>query len=339
MTSINIGNPIVFYQTPIDIYQTQNGSTQVNGMPSEIYSCRGCNQNLASDNPASQYQRQKLIQNTVRVKASLYTMNLAGLAGYQKPSNKYQLVEQAGTPYYAPPRVNWNQMSDRANPAVQVVKTGSGSTYHVSSTRHTIVRNRPGAMSPGGVGVDIKHNSYDRYLNRLKGKSVLRRGPIPPTYGAPIPFNRADPIYGGKTVKTGIINGCECPDVSNGNELIYGPQSNAIQDKILSVTYKFNIGDLVWSKKIYNSTVLYKATIIDIIDGVYTIQFADDKTITRASINELLIYHECTCGPVLSIEEEILANQASSTGIPIANKLLATLECNALTSLSANGIL
>lgn len=266
-------------------------------------------------------------------------MNLAGLAGYQKPSNTYQLVEQAGTPYYAPPRVNWNQMSDRAKPAVQVVKTGSGSTYHGSSTRHTIVRNRPGAMSPGGVGVDIKHNSYDRYLNRLKGKSVLRRGPIPPTYGAPIPFNRADPIYGGKTVKMGIINGCECPDVSNGNELIYGPQSNAIQDKILSVTYKFHIGDLVWSKKIYNSTVLYKATIIDIIDGVYTIQFSDDKTITTASVNELLIYHECTCGPVLSIEEEILANQSSSTGIPIANKLLATLECNALTSLSANGIL
>jgi hypothetical protein len=69
MTNINIANPVLFYQNPIDIYQTQNGSTQVNGIPTELYSCRGCNQNLASDNPASQYQRQKLIQNTVRVKS------------------------------------------------------------------------------------------------------------------------------------------------------------------------------------------------------------------------------------------------------------------------------
>jgi hypothetical protein len=230
-------------------------------------------------------------------------------------------------------------MSDRAKPANQVVKTGSGSTYHGSSTKHTIVRNRPGAMSPGGVGVDIKHNSYDRYLNRLKGKSVLRRGPIPPTYGAPIPFNRADPIYGGKTVKTGIINGCECPNVSNGNEIIYGPQSNAIQDQILSVTYQFHVGDLVWAKKMYNSGILYKATIIGVVDGIYTIQFTDDNSITTASVSELLIYYDCTCTPTLSIEEEILANQRSIIGIQKANELLASLECNALTSLSINEIL
>jgi hypothetical protein len=60
-------------------------------------------------------------------------------------------------------------------------------------------------MSPGGVGVDIKHNSYDRYLNKIKGKAPLRRGVIPPNYGAQIPFNRAFPVYGGKTFKTSII--------------------------------------------------------------------------------------------------------------------------------------
>lgn len=334
MTSINIAKPILFYQSPIDIYQTQNGSTQVDGRPTEAYSCRGCNQNLASDNPASQYQRQKLIQNTVRVKASLYTMNLASLAGYQNPLKTYQLVEQAGTPYYAPPGVNWNQMSDRARPAIQVVKTGSGSAYHGSSTRHTIVRNRPGAMSPGGVGVDIKHNSYDRYLNKLKGKSVLRRGPIPATYGAPIPFNRADPIYGGKIVKTGIINGCDCPTVSNANEIIYGPVSNAIQDKILSVAYKFNVGDFVWTKKFYSSSKLYKAEIISIVDDNYTVRFADDNTIAVVSITDMYIYMPCDCNITLSIEEEILANQRSVVGIQKANSLLASLECDTLTSLS-----
>jgi hypothetical protein len=177
---------------------------------SSVNSCKSCNRNLASNNPASQYQRQKLIQNTVRVQSSLYTMNLAGLSSYQSPLNTYQTVEQAGTPYLIPPKVYWNQMSDRSKPSVQVAKVASGSTYHSSSTRHSITRDRPGAMTSGGIGVDIKHNSYDRYLNKIKGKAPLRRGIIPPTYGSPIPFNRAYPIYGGKTVKTSIINGCNC---------------------------------------------------------------------------------------------------------------------------------
>lgn len=341
MTSVNLFKPFLFYQNPIDMYQTQNGSTQVNGMATETNSCRGCNQNLASDNPASQYQRQKLIQNTVRVKASLYTMNLAGLAGYQNPSNTYQLIEQAGTPYYAPPKVNWNQMSDRAKPANQVVKTASGSAYHGSSTKHTIVRNRPGAMSPGGVGVDIKHNSYDRYLNRLKGKSVLRRGPIPPTYGAPIPFNRAYPVYGGKVVKTAIVNGCdECQkDVSIANEIIYNPESNAIQDQILNVKYTFSIGDFVWANKIYISKELHKAQIINIENGIYIIKFTDDDTITTANINELFIYFDCNCTYTAPIKEEILANQYSVTNKDTADILLGSLECNALALLSEKQIL
>jgi hypothetical protein len=338
MTSVNIANPVLFYQNPIDIYKSQS---LVDELPSQVYKCRDCNNNLASNNPASQYQRQKLIQNTVRVKSSLYTMNLAGLAGYQKPLTTYQLVEQAGTPYNAPPKVNWNQMSDRAKPANQLVKTASGSTYHGSSTKHSIVRNRPGAMSPGGVGVDIKHNSYDRYLNRLKGKSVLRRGPIPPNYGAPIPFNNAAPIYGGKVVKTAIVNGCDdCQtDISTANERIYGPVLNAIQDKILSVKYTFHIGDFVWAKKHYLSKTLFKAQIINIVNGVYTIKFIDDNTITNNSVNSLLIYFDCNCTETLSIQEEILARQYSVLGNQSQSGLLGSLECNALVLLSQNGIL
>ena len=185
------------------------------------YRCRGCNNNLTSNDPASQYQRQKLIQNTVRVKSSLFTMNLAALTTYQTPNSTYKLVDVSGNSYIVSPGVNWNQMSDRREPHIQVVKTGAGSGYHSSSTKHTITANRPGAMSPGGAGVDIKHNSYDRYLNRLKGKAPVRRGVIPPTFGLPyIPFNRADPIYGGKIMKTSIVNGCNCPiGVDNGSIL------------------------------------------------------------------------------------------------------------------------
>ena len=175
--------------------------------------CRFC-ANYSSTSPQVLYHTLKVIQNQVRVPSSEYTMNLAALNAYQRPEDKYQVIQAAGGSYYlAPPRVNWNQMSDRKEPHIQEVVTSSGSTYGGNSLRRSLVRLRPGAMSPGGIGVDIKHNSYDRYLNRLKGKSVLRRGIIPPTFGAPIPFNRAFPIYGGKTVKTNIVNGCSCVPV------------------------------------------------------------------------------------------------------------------------------
>ena len=272
----------------------------------EITSCRGCNNNLAGNDPASQYQRQKIIQNTVRVSASLYTMNLAGLSVYRKPLKVYQQVEQAGTIYVAPPGVNWNQMSDRPTPSVQTAQTSSGSTYRGSSTRHTIVRNRPGAMNPGGVGVDIKHNSYDRYLNRLKGKSVLRRGIIPPNYGQPVLFTRAYPIYGGKTVKTGIINNCDCPDITDNalaDSRIYGSRLSALQDLILSVHYEYHVGDFVWARKFSNDTKLYKAEILAIDNNLYTIRFIDDETITTTTINNIFIYFDCQCSVGYSIDE------------------------------------
>lgn len=254
-------------------------------------SCRSFNQNLNGNDPASQYQRQKIIQNTVRVKSSLYTMNLGALMAYQRPGLTYNLVDNSGGTYIVPPSVNWNQMSDRKEPHIQKVVSGSGSTYGASSTKRTITRLRPGALSPGGSGVDIKHNSYDRYLNRLKGKGPVRRGVIPPTYGSPyIPFNRAYPIYGGKTIKTSIINNCDCPitDVTN-DTLLY--KNSDIQNRILNVTYTFNVGDFVWAKN--PMTLTYeKGTIISIDEGLYTVQFADETEVVVIKC-ELLIYYDC----------------------------------------------
>ena len=339
---VNILSPALFYQNPVDIYQTQNGSTQDDGLSTEIRSCRGCNHNLASNDPASQYQRQKIIQKTVRVQSSLYTMNLAGLSGYQKPLPTYQLLEQAGTPYYAPPGVNWNQMSDRASPANQVTKVASGSSYHSSSTKHSITRDRPGAMSPGGIGVDIKHNSYERRLLRLKGKSVLRRGVIPPNYGAPIPFNKAYPVYGGKVIKTGIINNCDCPNITDNlaaDTLIYGSKSSAIQDTIFSITYKFNIGDYVWAKKDVLNSILYKAQIIDIVNGVYTIKFVDDGQILQTTESSLTIYFNCNCDHELSIQETVLDNQYSANNIDQLVDATTTFYCDLLSGLAGTELL
>lgn len=111
-----------------------------------------------------QYATQQKIWNTVRTPSSIFTMNLAALNAFSPPLTSYG-------------NVNWSQMSDRPQPSVQkaYIPTGSGAP----SSKRTVTRDRPGAMSPGGIGVDIKHNSYDRYLNRLKGKSPLRREPIP----------------------------------------------------------------------------------------------------------------------------------------------------------------
>lgn len=114
------------------------------------FSCQSCTDG------ASQYQTDKIIRNMCRTPASLYTMNLA-------TCNVYNKTNTAST-------VNWNQSSDRNVAHIQknIVPTRS------SSTKHTITRARPGAGSPGGVGVDIKHGSYDRYLARLKGKSCSK---------------------------------------------------------------------------------------------------------------------------------------------------------------------
>ena len=284
-----------------------------NNSQCQINPCRSCNNNLTSNDPASQYQRQKIIQNTVRVPSSLYTMNLAGLSAYKSPLNTNQFVEQNGSGYIAPAKVYWNQMSDRPRPSKQVAKVASGSSYHTSSTHHSITRLRPGAMSPGGVGVDIKHNSYDRYLNRLKGKSVLRRGIIPPNFGSPIPCNNAFPVYGGKTVKTAIINGCNCPntdtntDTNTDNKLIYGSTLNATQDEILAVKYVFNIGDFVWAKKYESDPILYKGEIIDIENEQYVVHF-DDVT-TTLTYCELLIYFDCdNCVNQASLKDQLFIN-------------------------------
>lgn len=171
-----------------------------------VFNCRSgrCDQNLTGMSPFDQYQRQKLIQNTVRVPSSIYTMNLGALSVYQRPNTTYG--------------VNWNQMSDRKDRHEQRANA-SGTNPGGNSTKHTITRLRPGALSPGGAGVDIKHNSYARYLARLKGKGPVRQQAVPAYFGLPIPFNPAYPVYGGKVFKTGIVAGCSCPENTNESKL------------------------------------------------------------------------------------------------------------------------
>ena len=177
-----------------------NIPNKINGLPPFYYRYRNCNTRLTGNTPATRYQIQKQIQKTVRVYASLYTDNKKALSAYRQPT----AVTHG---------VCWNQQSDRPFPSVQKATVPTG-YYHsqLNNKHYSVTSSRPGGQTPGGVGCDIKHNSYDRYLNRLKGKGPLRRGPVPAILQSQtIPFNPAFPIYGDKVMKTNIVTGCNCP--------------------------------------------------------------------------------------------------------------------------------
>ena len=121
---------------------------------------------------------QKRIWRQVRVPASMYSMNLSSFTSAQN-----RLA--SGT------NMNWNQMSDRVLPSEQTLVNHT----HGNSLTSTLTSHRPGAASPGGKGVDVKHDSYARYLNRKKASNLK-------TQTTNI---AAVPVYGNKTKSIGLI--------------------------------------------------------------------------------------------------------------------------------------
>ena len=263
-----------------------NNPSKINGLSPYYYRLRKCDTNLTSNTPANQYQILKLIQNTVRVPASLYVSNLGPLNAYKRP------ISAPDTGFYG---VCWNQMSDRPVPSVQRATIPTGFANSLNNRHNSVTSSRPGCQTPGGAGCDIKHNSYDRYLNRLKGKGPLRRGPIPLNFGSPVPFNPAFPIYGGKTVKTNIVNGCDCPienkklDLQQDIRIYYNP----LYQEYPTGHRSFLVGDYVYAIEPGN-TFYSKATVIEVDGNTYTIEFADGTTSIQ-NVNQLLVYFPCDC--------------------------------------------
>jgi hypothetical protein len=251
--------------------------------------CRNCDTAITSNTPANQFQRLRLIQNTVRVPSSIYTMNLGALNAYVRPTA-------------ATYNVGWSQMSDRPLPSVgtAVVPTVSNISKY---TRRTATGVRPGAQSPGGVGCDIKHNSYDRYLNRMKAKGPLRQQTVPDNFGQPIPFTLAYPVYGGKIMKTSIVNGgggsngvgsCICQP-GGDQKLLY---QSSVGNTILPASFSVNVGDFVYayypgSGGTY-TTCYYKAVVLAIIEDLFTIQFLIDGTTDFQTLSQLRIFSACS---------------------------------------------
>jgi len=122
---------------------------------------------------------QKRIWNQVRVPASMYLMNLSSLtsaSGRLKNGNN----------------INWNQSSDQVLASNQTVVHPS----HGNSLKRTLTSHRPGAASPGGIGVDVKHDSYARYLNRKKASNFKTQTTNIPT----------TPLYGNKTKSINLLS-------------------------------------------------------------------------------------------------------------------------------------
>jgi hypothetical protein len=296
-----------------------NDPNKIIGLPPYYYRCRVCNTNLTGNTPADQYQRLKLIQNTARVYASLYTSNLGPLNAYKKPTNITH-------------GVCWNQMSDRPVPSIQKATIPTGTNTSMNRRHTSVTSSRPGCQTPGGAGVDIKHNSYDRYLNRLKGKGPLRRGVIPPNFGQPIPFNPAFPIYGGKTTKTNLVSGCDCPvDSTNAQQLSQDKQiyNDPLWQPYPTSVYQFSVGSYVYAKQTGNNFYT-RAIVTNISNGIYTIQF-DNGTIQQVqNVNDLLIYFPCNCG--VTIDNIYYAN-----GVIQNSLILNNVVCQLTTARLTNG--
>jgi hypothetical protein len=296
-----------------------NDPNKIIGLPPYYYRWRVCNTNLTGNTPADQYQKLKLIQNTARVYSSLYISNLGPLNAYKQPTNVTH-------------GVCWNQMSDRPIPSVQKATIPTGTNTSMNRRHTSVTSSRPGCQTPGGAGVDIKHNSYDRYLNRLKGKGPLRRGVIPPNFGQPIPFNPAFPIYGGKTTKTNLVSGCDCPtNLTNAQELSQDKQiyNNPLWQPDPIGVYEFNVGSYVYAKQTGNNFYT-RAIVTNVSNGTYTIQF-DNNTIQEVTnVYDLLVYFPCNCG--ITIDDIYYAS-----GVIQNSSILNSLACQLTASSLTNG--
>ena len=93
--------------------------------------------------------RNKIIYNQVGYEGSLYVNNIATLHVLEKCCDG--------------PKKESKSQSDRNQPAVQ---------RKLNYSRGPKLR--PGMLNPGGINIDVKHNSYDRYLARKKGKHLVK---------------------------------------------------------------------------------------------------------------------------------------------------------------------
>lgn len=175
--------------------------------------CFGCSDVSGFCKAAFRESEQKKIWHQVRVPSTLFMMNLAALNVYETPSIPHLNSTITLTPQQEKERIDSyfntsfkkgvrSQMSDRlqlSNRHIPGQKNPTVIPSHGNTTRRTTTAHRPGASRPGGVGVDVKHGSYARYLAKRKGK-VLTTVKVD-----------KKPLRGNKYQSYNIINKNCCP--------------------------------------------------------------------------------------------------------------------------------
>ena len=138
----------------------------------------------------------KVITNLVRIPSSLYTNNLESVVV------SHNLFTNLQSDYMGNPA--GSQSSDRARFSGSKLIFNRTVPSRGNSTKRSKTSMRPGSQAPGGVGVDVKHNSYQRYLLKKKGLSALQ-GSKNKSLG--INDKR---IQNNKFRKGEVIAGCNC---------------------------------------------------------------------------------------------------------------------------------
>jgi hypothetical protein len=97
------------------------------------------------------------------------------------------------------------------------------------------------------------------------------------------------------------------------------------QDKIYNVTYTYSVGEYVFARKVGDSSgQKYKAQIIAINNGIYTVRF-EDGSIESVDGTYLSIYYDCNCIPNNDDKYDVYAYPDATT----------TVACEILSGLPA----
>ena len=136
---------------------------------SDIVQCRSCMCDFScADCSCSSFNSfiiQKNIQNQTGIQSSTYINNLVP----QHVSRGQKFYIQQGLPNFSKNSSDRLRSSNTQNNSIRIIHRNTSS---IKGSRTSL---KPGNLAPGGIGVDIKHNSYNRHLAKLKSKHLMPR--------------------------------------------------------------------------------------------------------------------------------------------------------------------
>jgi hypothetical protein len=154
-------------------------------------------------------QREKQIQNQVGVESSqMMDVKSAFTIGedLMKKPRTYSKFENVL------PNYPFRNLSDRSVGSNSAIKFHNNVPTRGSSTVSSVTSNKPGSSAPGGIGVDVKHGSYARYLGKLKASNIQSDETTQPYTPPTIKAGRLRPAVNNKSYRFSIINtkNCKC---------------------------------------------------------------------------------------------------------------------------------